>query len=215
MANMPLSVPAARTTPRRNACRRPGLALFHRRARSCEIVRARSEDVNSGVCTAIEGGVTLQCGDALAPSPLPAMSVVESYSGERVGVRGGSSSGAARKNGPSPQPSPPSTGERGPEVVRHNAALRPCVPGFFLFLFRHESYGQKYCISPYIVEEESFACLLELRARHEEETVCGLCTTDRYSGWRNTRMRRNILKNDAQWGADRFGGGTCGGCCRV
>src|SRR6185437_530186 len=57
-------------------------------------------------------GVTLQSGDALAPSPLPAMSVVESYSGERVGVRGGSSSGAARKNGPSPQPSPPSTGER-------------------------------------------------------------------------------------------------------
>jgi len=25
---------------------------------------------------------------------------------------------------------------------------------------------------------------------------------DRYSGWRNTKMGRDILKNDAQWGAD-------------
>src|SRR6185437_15339787 len=57
----------------------------------------------------------LQCRDVLAPSPL--------YSGERDGVRGGLSSCAPRKNGPSPQPSPPSTGAREPEAVRRNQDL--------------------------------------------------------------------------------------------
>src|SRR6185437_1636055 len=60
-------------------------------------------------------GVTVQCADSFAPSP--------PYSGERAGVRGGSSSCAARENGPSPQPSPPSTGEREPEGLRRCVAL--------------------------------------------------------------------------------------------
>jgi len=51
----------------------------------------------------------LPSADALAPSPL--------YSGERAGVRGHSASCAAAGNGPSPRPSPPSTGEREPEIT--------------------------------------------------------------------------------------------------
>ena len=53
----------------------------------------------------------------LTPSPL--------YSGERAGVRGDASSGAGSEGlstcGPSPQPSPPSTGEREPETRRTEA----------------------------------------------------------------------------------------------
>ena len=69
--------------------------------------------MNSGAkCKCARRGLTLRCGNALAPSPL--------YSGERAGVRGhiseqrNSTHYATR---PSPQPSPPSTGEREPEIA--------------------------------------------------------------------------------------------------
>ena len=55
-----------------------------------------------------------------APSP--------PYSGERVGVRGeraDASSCAACNHGPSPQPSPLSTGERGSELQMHKRGAQP------------------------------------------------------------------------------------------
>src|SRR6185437_3721980 len=62
------------------------------------------------------------------PAPSPP------YSGERVGVRGRLSSCAAREIGPSPQPSPLSTGERElmHRQVQHHALFRGPLSGLLM-----------------------------------------------------------------------------------
>jgi valyl-tRNA synthetase len=66
-------------------------------------------------------GEKAQSGEALSPSP--------SYSGEREGVRGGTSKTSASQStitpGPSPQPSPPGTRERGQETQNAAASFTP------------------------------------------------------------------------------------------
>src|SRR6185437_12426979 len=89
----------------------------------------------------------------LVPSPLPATSAFESYSGERVRVRGHSPEARNLPSGPSPQPSPPSTGEREQETRPPGRTLRGADwLGVVIFVL----FGLA-CFSPWMLRNMAWA----------------------------------------------------------
>src|SRR6185437_7055240 len=89
----------------------------------------------------------------LVPSPLPATIAFESYSGERVRVRGHSPEARNLPSGPSPQPSPPSTGEREQEMRPPGRTLRGADwLGVVIFVL----FGLA-CFSPWMLRNMAWA----------------------------------------------------------